>query len=113
MVALVPQLSSLWHEDETMLQCEGRSILFWEMIDEDTKFMLLLTFLEQELLRIRSKSPRKRARHASPENSERSFCASRSAHLFNQQSAWRRKGTAAGKTVQRRKLAWKIPEGKI
>jgi transposase-like protein len=23
-----------------MLQCEGRSIWFWEMIDEDTKFMV-------------------------------------------------------------------------
>jgi putative transposase len=40
MVALVPQLSGLWHEDETVLQCEGRSIWFWEMIDEDTKFMV-------------------------------------------------------------------------
>jgi len=40
MITLVPQLSGLWHEDETMLQCEGRSIWFWEMIDEDTKFMV-------------------------------------------------------------------------
>jgi len=40
MVTLVPQLSGLWHEDETMIQCEGRSIWFWEMIDEDTKFMV-------------------------------------------------------------------------
>ena len=39
-MALVPQLSGLWHEDETMIQCEGRSIWFWEMIDEDTKFMV-------------------------------------------------------------------------
>jgi len=37
---LVPQLSGLWHEDETMLACEGRNIWFWEMIDEDTKFMV-------------------------------------------------------------------------
>ncbi len=37
---LVPQLSGLWHEDETMLQCEGRNIWFWEMIDEDTKFLV-------------------------------------------------------------------------
>ncbi|NLD66834.1 MAG: IS1/IS6 family transposase [Crenarchaeota archaeon] len=36
----VPQLSGLWHEDETMLGCEGRNIWFWEMIDEDTKFMV-------------------------------------------------------------------------
>jgi len=40
MVAQVPQLSGLWHEDETMLQCKGRSVWFWEMIDEDTKFMV-------------------------------------------------------------------------
>jgi transposase-like protein len=40
MVSQVPQLSGLWHEDETVLQCEGRSIWFWEMIDEDTKFMV-------------------------------------------------------------------------
>ncbi|MCW4004143.1 MAG: IS6 family transposase [Candidatus Bathyarchaeota archaeon] len=40
MIAQVPQLSGLWHEDETMLQCEGRSIWFWEMIDEDTKFIV-------------------------------------------------------------------------
>jgi transposase-like protein len=40
MVSQVPQLSGLWHEDETMIQCEGRSIWFWEMIDEDTKFMV-------------------------------------------------------------------------
>jgi transposase-like protein len=40
MISQVPQLSGLWHEDETMLSCEGRSIWFWEMIDEDTKFMV-------------------------------------------------------------------------
>jgi transposase-like protein len=40
MVTQVPQLSGLWHEDETMIQCRGRSIWFWEMIDEDTKFMV-------------------------------------------------------------------------
>lgn len=40
MVTQVPQLSGLWHEDETMLSCKGRSIWFWEMIDEDTKFMV-------------------------------------------------------------------------
>jgi transposase-like protein len=40
MVSVVPQLSGLWHEDETMFQCEGRSIWFWEMIDKDTKFMV-------------------------------------------------------------------------
>ncbi len=40
MVAQVPQLSGMWHEDETMLSCKGRNIWFWEMIDEDTKFMV-------------------------------------------------------------------------
>ena len=40
MIAEVPQLSGLWHEDETMLSCEGRNIWFWEMIDEDTRFMV-------------------------------------------------------------------------
>jgi len=37
---LTPQLSGLWHEDETVLRCEGRNIWFWEMIDEDTKFLV-------------------------------------------------------------------------
>jgi transposase-like protein len=40
MISQVPQLSGLWHEDETMISCEGRSIWFWEMIDEDTRFMV-------------------------------------------------------------------------
>jgi putative transposase len=37
---LAPQLSGLFHEDETMVQCEGRNIWFWEVVDEDTKFMV-------------------------------------------------------------------------
>ena len=37
---LVPQLSGKWHEDETMLKCEGRDTWFWEMIDEDTRFLV-------------------------------------------------------------------------
>jgi transposase-like protein len=37
---LAPQLSGLWHEDETMLACEGRNVWFWEMVDEDTKFLV-------------------------------------------------------------------------
>jgi len=37
---LKPELSGQWHEDETMLSCEGRGIWFWEMIDEDTKFLV-------------------------------------------------------------------------
>lgn len=39
-MTLTPQLSGLWHEDETMLSCEGRNVWFWEMIDEDTKFLV-------------------------------------------------------------------------
>jgi transposase-like protein len=39
-MTLTPQLSGLWHEDETMLSCEGKNIWFWEMIDEDTKFLV-------------------------------------------------------------------------
>lgn len=37
---IAPQLSGLWHEDETMLNCEGKNIWFWEMIDEDTRFLV-------------------------------------------------------------------------
>ena len=37
---LVLQLSGLWHEDETMLKCERRNVWFWEMIDEDTRFLV-------------------------------------------------------------------------
>jgi transposase-like protein len=37
---LTPQLSGLWHEDETMLSCEGHNVWFWEMIDEDTRFLV-------------------------------------------------------------------------
>ena len=39
-MAQVPQLSGMWHKDETMLSCEERNIWFWEMIDEDTKFVV-------------------------------------------------------------------------
>jgi transposase-like protein len=37
---LTPQLSGLWHEDETVIQCAGRNVWFWQMIDEDTKFLV-------------------------------------------------------------------------
>lgn len=37
---LKPQLTGLWHEDETMVACEGHKIWFWQMIDEDTKFLV-------------------------------------------------------------------------
>lgn len=37
---LKPQLSGSWHDDETMIPCEGEGVWFWEMIDEDTKFLV-------------------------------------------------------------------------
>jgi transposase-like protein len=37
---LKPELSGLWHEDETVISCEGRDVWFWEMIDESTKFLV-------------------------------------------------------------------------
>ena len=37
---LKPQLSGMWHEDETMVKCEGRNLWFWEMIDEETRFIV-------------------------------------------------------------------------
>lgn len=37
---LKPQLSGMWHEDETMVKCEGRNVWFWEMIDEETRFIV-------------------------------------------------------------------------
>ena len=48
---LVPQLSGLWHEDETMLDCEGRNVWFWEMIDEDTKFLVASHLSETRTLK--------------------------------------------------------------
>lgn len=35
-----PKLSGKWHEDETMIKCEGRNVWFWEMIDEETRFLV-------------------------------------------------------------------------
>lgn len=37
---LEPELSGKWHEDETMIKAEGRNVWLWEMIDEDTKFVV-------------------------------------------------------------------------
>jgi transposase-like protein len=37
---LSPQLSGKWHEDETMIKCEGRNEWFWEMIDQETRFLV-------------------------------------------------------------------------
>lgn len=33
-------LSGKWHEDETMIRVEGRDTWFWEMLDEDSKFLV-------------------------------------------------------------------------
>lgn len=35
-----PETSKKWHEDETVIKCEGRNVWFWEMIDEETKFLV-------------------------------------------------------------------------
>lgn len=35
-----PETSGKWHEDETVIKCEGRNVWFWEMIDEETKFLV-------------------------------------------------------------------------
>ena len=37
---LTPQLSGMWHEDETVVSCERKNVWFWQMIDEDTKFLV-------------------------------------------------------------------------
>jgi transposase-like protein len=35
-----PQLSEKWHHDETVIRCRGQNEWFWEMIDEDTRFLV-------------------------------------------------------------------------
>ena len=37
---LSPQLGGKWHHDETVIRCDGRNEWFWEMIDEDTRFLV-------------------------------------------------------------------------
>jgi len=37
---LTPDLSGKWHHDETVIRCDGRNEWFWEMIDEDTRFLV-------------------------------------------------------------------------
>lgn len=37
---LQPALSGKWHEDEIIIRVEGRDTWFWEMLDEDTKFLV-------------------------------------------------------------------------
>jgi transposase-like protein len=37
---LQPELSCKWHEDETVIRCEGGNTWFWEVIDEETRFLV-------------------------------------------------------------------------
>ena len=37
---LSPQIGGKWHHDETVIRCEGQNQWFWEMIDEDTRFLV-------------------------------------------------------------------------
>ncbi len=37
---LSPQLGGKWHHDETVIRCEAQDQWFWEMIDEDTRFLI-------------------------------------------------------------------------
>lgn len=37
---LSPHLGVNWHHDETVIRCEGQNQWFWEMIDEDTRFLI-------------------------------------------------------------------------
>jgi transposase-like protein len=37
---LSPQLGGKWHHDETVIRCEAQNQWFWEMIDEDTRFLV-------------------------------------------------------------------------
>jgi len=38
--SLSPQLGGKWHHDETVIRCDGQNEWFWEMIDEDTRFLV-------------------------------------------------------------------------
>lgn len=37
---LSPHLGVNWHHDETVIRCRGQNEWFWEMIDEDTRFLV-------------------------------------------------------------------------
>jgi transposase-like protein len=37
---LSPQLGGKWHHDETVIRCEGQNQWFWEMIDDETRFLV-------------------------------------------------------------------------
>lgn len=48
---LSPQLGGKWHHDETVIRCDGRNEWFWEMIDEDTRFLVASHLSETRSLR--------------------------------------------------------------
>ena len=37
---LSPNIGGKWHHDETVIRCDGQNEWFWEMIDEDTRFLV-------------------------------------------------------------------------
>jgi transposase-like protein len=37
---LNPSIGGKWHHDETVIRCDGQNEWFWEMIDEDTRFLV-------------------------------------------------------------------------
>ncbi|QQG48866.1 MAG: IS6 family transposase [archaeon] len=37
---LSPNIGGKWHHDETVIRCDGRNEWFWEMIDEETRFLV-------------------------------------------------------------------------
>ena len=37
---MAPQFGGKWHHDETVIRCDGQNEWFWEMIDEDTRFLV-------------------------------------------------------------------------
>ena len=35
-----PNIGTKWHHDETVIRCEAQNQWFWEMIDEETRFLV-------------------------------------------------------------------------
>ncbi len=48
---LSPQIGGKWHHDETVIRCEGQDQWFWEMIDEDTRFLVASHLSESRSLK--------------------------------------------------------------
>jgi transposase-like protein len=46
--SLKVELSEKFHVDETMIKCDRKDKWFWEILDADTKFLVLLIYLEKE-----------------------------------------------------------------